>query len=56
MPSSLLTVVQRECQSRHEGPVPPDVMKEPWVPQFLALWLGEEGQENSQEPEDPRHA
>ena len=42
MSSSLLSVVTRECESRHEGPVPTDVMHEPWVESFLAVWLGEE--------------
>ena len=41
---SLRTLIDRECRSRHEGEPPPHADQESWVPQFLALFLGEDGE------------
>lgn len=41
---SLRTLIDRECRSRHEGEPPPHVELEPWVPAFLALVLGKDGE------------
>ena len=41
---SLRTLIDRECRSRHEGEPPPRVEQEPWVPAFLRLILGEDGE------------